>query len=197
MQNLSVFHALTRAAAYAIYIKSPYGYNNCNCYFAWFMSNINTLEENNMARNYKIASIITNALLAFWFFFDMYGLQIGDILLVESAWKDIDGIWYLIYLVLFALFLLQARYGKYPLAAFLSIWLVIEFFSHWYYTIFGATQEKIADYNELFGSTYRIIPPSDTILIPDLFHIVLHILILAALIPTLLFCVKDKKARRT
>jgi len=84
-----------------------------------------------------------NVPLAVWFFLDMFGFSAGNFVLVEAAWKDIDGIWYLAY-------------------------------------------------NKFFAAAYRIIPASDNIIIPDLYHIVLHILILLALIFTLLYCLKTR-----
>lgn len=141
----------------------------------------------------KKSCIVVNAFLVFWFFLDMFGFKIANIVLVESAWKDIDGIWYLIYLAMFILFLVKEKYGKYPLTIFLILWLLIQFSSHWYYTIFGATTQKIADYNTFFKNTYHIISPSNSIIIPDLYHIVLHILILLALGYMIAFCIKNRK----
>ena len=60
----------------------------------------------------------------------------------------------------------------------LILWLVIQFFCHWYYTIFGASEIKLKGYNECFKETVRIIPVSETRLIPDMYHMVLHMLIL-------------------
>ena len=48
---------------------------------------------------------------------------------------------------------------------------------HWYYTIFGASERKLKGYNECFRDAVRIFPMSDTRLIPDMYHIVLHLLI--------------------
>ena len=39
-------------------------------------------------------------------------------------------------------------------------------------------QRKLEGYNRCFAGTLRLIPQSDTRLIPDLYHIVLHVLIL-------------------
>lgn len=137
--------------------------------------------------------IVANTFLVFWFFLDMFGFRVGNFILVESAWRDIDGTWYLIYLALFALFFAKEKYGKYPLTIFLSLWLAIQFSSHWYYTIFGATTQKITSYNKFFENTYHIIPPLNSIIIPDLYHIILHIFILFALGCMIVFCVKNRK----
>lgn len=64
----------------------------------------------------KKLCIIANSALLVWFFFDMFGFSIGNFVLVEGAWKDIDGIWYLIFIGLFILFCAREKYGKYPLS---------------------------------------------------------------------------------
>lgn len=68
--------------------------------------------------------------------------------------------------------------GKWWLLAVLAAWLVIQFFSHWYYTLFGASEKKLKGYNACFRNTVHLIPASDTRLIPDLYHMILHPLIL-------------------
>ena len=72
--------------------------------------------------------------------------------------------------------------GRWILLVILLFWFAVQFFCHWYYTIFGASQEKIKGYNKCFQNTIRVIPRSDKRLIPDLYHIVLHILILLNII---------------
>ncbi|HBU13378.1 MAG TPA: hypothetical protein DEB31_11875 [Clostridiales bacterium] len=139
--------------------------------------------------------IIANCCLLVWFFLDMFGFSIGNVTLVEAAWNDIDGIMYLIFIGLFILFCVKDRYGRYPLAVFLFLWIAMQFASHWYYTIFGATEAKIAGYNSFYANTFHVVPASDSILVPDLYHILLHALILFALICTILFCVKNRKKR--
>ena len=61
----------------------------------------------------------------------------------------------------------------------LSVLVYNSVFCHWYYTLFGASEQKLKGYNECFQGTLRLIPKSDKRLIPDFYHIVLHLLILA------------------
>ena len=68
----------------------------------------------------------------------------------------------------------------------LALWFVVQFFCHWYYTIFGASESKLKGYNECFKGTARLIPMSEKRLIPDLYHIVLHVLILLNVILVLI-----------
>ena len=76
--------------------------------------------------------------------------------------------------------------GKWILSALLTLWAAVQFFCHWYYTLFGASAEKLKGYNECFRGTVRIFPESETRLIPDFYHIVLHILILVNIV----FCLR-------
>ncbi|MBR2223831.1 MAG: hypothetical protein IJ973_05845 [Christensenellaceae bacterium] len=78
-------------------------------------------------------------------------------------------------------YLLQP-FGKWVLFSVLTFWFIVQFFCHWFYTIFGATRKKIQGYNDCFRDTIRLFPMSEKRLIPDLYHIVLHILILINLI---------------
>ena len=78
--------------------------------------------------------------------------------------------------------------GKWILFAILALWFVIQFFCHWYYTVFGASEQKLKGYNECFQGTVRLIPMSDKRLIPDLYHMILHLLILLNLILYLMAC---------
>ena len=72
--------------------------------------------------------------------------------------------------------------GKWVLFGILLLWFAVQFMCHWYFTIFGASEAKLKGYNECFKGTVRIFPESETRLVPDLYHIVLHLLILANLI---------------
>ena len=143
---------------------------------------------------YKKLATLNNVALLIWFFFDMTGLQLGNIILVQQAWKD-DAIFFIIFALAFILFLTTKKMGKYFLTIWLSLWLIVQFTSHWYYTIFGVTEKKLTGYNEYFSQTYHIIPASNTVLIPDLYHILLHILILFSLFTTILYLLKQQKMR--
>ncbi len=68
--------------------------------------------------------------------------------------------------------------GKWILLGILLLWFAVQFMCHWYFTIFGASERKLRGYNDCFRDTVRIFPMSDKRLIPDLYHIVLHLLIL-------------------
>ena len=96
-------------------------------------------------------------------------------------------------LVLFTLgigsFLLWEPIGKWVLFVELALWLIEQFFCHEYFTIFGPSSKKLKGYNECFEGTVKLFPVSETRLIPDLYHIVLHLLILADLVLTVILLV--------
>ena len=121
-------------------------------------------------------------ILFVWFSLDMTGFSFKNITLVESAWNQVDGLWWLIFLTSFIGFKFKEKFGKYFLFIFILMWIIIQFKCHWYHTIFGTSIEKINSYNQYFRHTLHIIPPSEKILIPDLYHIILHLLILISLI---------------
>ena len=83
------------------------------------------------------------------------------------------------------LFIAVPAVGEVFHPAVLAVWLVIRFFCPWAFTLFGASAAKVKGYNESFKNTLRVIPKSDTHVIPDLYHMILHTLILLSLVLTL------------
>ncbi len=129
-----------------------------------------------------IIGIILQAVLWIWFLGCTTTYRIGKKTLVEgmgvrSAEFAVLCL-YSIGLILY--YALPA--GKWILLAILILWFVVEFFCHWYFTIFGVTERKLKGYNECFRDTVRLFPMSETRLVPDLYHIVQHILILLNII---------------
>ena len=137
----------------------------------------------------KKLPVVTNLCLLLWFFLDMVGMNIGGNVLVTRSFRD-DGIFFLIYLVLFISYIVKERTGKYLLTGWLFMWLLTQFFSHWYFTVFGPSEGKIS----YFAETIKLITSSE-IYIPDLYHIVLQLLILIALISMLIYIRKVKALR--
>ena len=126
-----------------------------------------------------ICIIIAQALLWLWFFGCIVTYRFGKVLLVEGMGiKSAEFVMLFLYSVGLACFWLWSGGGKWVLLFVLTAWFVIQFLCHWRYTIFGASERKLKGYNECFRGTVRLIPKSETRLIPDLYHIILHILIL-------------------
>lgn len=131
--------------------------------------------------------IISNSGLLIWFFLDMIGISISEQILVSRSFTE-DGIFFIIFAVLLIWFMIKDKLAKYLLCGWLFLWFVTQFFSHWYFTILGTGEEKI----EVFADTIKLISSSD-IYIADLYHIVLHLLILIAFFFTITYCIKSRK----
>ena len=129
----------------------------------------------------KKYAIIINILLLVWYFLSMVGLKIGGKYLVESAFKE-EWIFMLIPTLTFLLFVFLGKVGKYAHLIWLAMWFVTQFLSHEWYTIFGNgfmgdTKNKI----NYFQDCIQLINCQERY-VPDLYHIVLHALIILAII---------------
>ena len=126
-----------------------------------------------------MAATICQAVLWLWFLGCTITYRAGKILLVEGMGiKSAEFAVLCLYsLSVIAYHCLQPA-GKWILFGILLLWFIVQFMCHWYYTIFGASERKLRGYNDCFRDSIRIFPMSDKRLIPDLYHIVLHILIL-------------------
>ncbi len=134
----------------------------------------------------RIVTGVMQGILWIWFLGCTVAYRTKRFLLVEGMGvRSAEFAVLCLYTVGCALFWLTGA-GKWILAGVLGLWLTVQFLCHWRYTIFGASERKLAGYNECFRGTVRIFPESDTRLIPDLYHIALHVLILADLILCLL-----------
>ena len=131
-------------------------------------------------------TILIQIVLWIWFFGCITTYRIGKYLLVEGMGiKSAEFVMLCLYSIgLFAYYVFQPV-GKWILLAILVFWFVVQFFCHWYYTILGASEKKLKGYNDCFRNTIHIFPISEKRLVPDLYHMIFHILILV----NLLFCI--------
>ena len=124
-------------------------------------------------------TLIVQLFLWIWFLGCTITWRFGKLLLVEGMGvKSAEFVMLCLYSIGLITYYLFQPAGRWILFAILVIWLVFQFFCHWYYTIFGASESKLKGYNECFKDTVRLIPMSERRLIPDLYHMILHILIL-------------------
>lgn len=136
-----------------------------------------------MKKKYCIAA---NVALLLWFFLAMTGLYFGEKYLVTTSYKD-EWLFMVIPLAALIVFIIKENIGKKLLTGWLSMWLITQFLSHEWYTIFGSGfMGDIEGKIQYFEGAIKLIE-SDTAYIPDLYHIVLHILILVALVTTLIY----------
>ena len=132
-------------------------------------------------------TITAQIVLWVWFFGCVVTYRFGKVYLVEGmGLKSAEFVMLCLYSAGLACFHLWDGVGTWVLLFVLTAWIVVQFLCHWRYTIFGASEQKLRGYHKCFQGTVRLIPESDTRLIPDLYHIVLHILILLNLILALL-----------
>lgn len=127
--------------------------------------------------------ILMQAVLWIWFLGCTTTYRIGKHLLVDGMGiKSAEFIMLCLYSIGLVSYHIFLSVGKLILFAILLLWFIVQFLCHWYYTIFGASEKKLRGYNECFRDTIRIFPMSEVRLVPDLYHIILHILILANII---------------
>ncbi|MDO5154760.1 MAG: hypothetical protein Q4D51_02240 [Eubacteriales bacterium] len=139
----------------------------------------------------KKVAIIANSLLLLWFSLDMFGVKLGEKYLVEGAFKD-DGLFMLISVITFILFVVTKKIGKYFHLIWLSMWLVVQFLSHEWYTIFGNGFMGDVDVKiNCFKDCIKIVSVQGRY-VPDAYHTILHILLVVALVTTLRVTAKTK-----
>lgn len=127
-----------------------------------------------------IITILLQAALWIWFLGCTTTYRIGKHLLVEGmGLKSAEFAVLCLYSLGLAAFHCFQPAGRWILLGILLLWFAVQFMCHWYFTIFGASERKLKGYNDCFRDAVRIFPMSEKRLIPDLYHIVLHLLILA------------------
>ena len=137
-------------------------------------------------RKQMTVTIVFQAALWIWFLGCVTTYRMGKVLLVEGTGvRSAEFAMLCLYsLGLIAYYCLPA--GKWVLFGILALWFAVQFMCHWYFTIFGTSEQKLRGYNDCFRGAVRLFPMSETRLIPDLYHIVLHVLILL----NIYFCVR-------
>ena len=140
----------------------------------------------------RVAIIVVSCLLWLWFLGCTFTWKFGKVLLVEGmGLKSIEFAALVLFTLGIGSFLLWEPIGKWVLFVELALWLIEQFFCHEHFTIFGSSSKKLRGYNECFDGTVKLFPVSETRLIPDLYHIVLHLLILADLVLTAILLVAN------
>ena len=135
----------------------------------------------------SIIAYIFEIVLLIWFFWCIVTYRLGNVLLVEGMGiKSAEFGMLVVYAASILLRVVLPQVGNWFVLSVLVVWLVVQYFCHWHFTIFGATPEKIRGYNQCFEGSLCIVPRRADRLIPDFYHIVLHILIVLNLV--LLWC---------
>ena len=135
----------------------------------------------------SIIAYIFEIVLLIWFFGCIVTYRLGNVLLVEGMGiKSAEFGMLVVYAASILLRAVLPQVGNWFVLSVLVVWLVVQYFCHWHFMIFGATPEKIRGYNQCFEGSLCIVPRRADRLIPDFYHIVLHVLIVLNLV--LLWC---------
>lgn len=130
----------------------------------------------------QLAIGIVAALLAGWFFGCIITYKVGNRILVEGMGiKSAEFIMLVLYGAGVAAYFCCRPVGRWILLGVLLFWAVVQFFCHWYYFIFGASEKKLQSYHECFRDTVALFPKNKTRIVPDLYHVILHLLIVCEL----------------
>lgn len=129
----------------------------------------------------KKVAVMVNCVLLAWYFLSMFGVKIGDKYLVEGAFRE-EWIFMVVPTITLILFAVFGKVWKYVNLGWLSLWFITQFLSHEWYTLFGNgfmgdTESKIA----YFSDCIQIIKIQGRY-VPDLYHLILHALIVLTII---------------
>ncbi len=136
--------------------------------------------------------LIAQIILLIWFFLDMIGVYFEDAYLVTRSYKD-DGLFFLIYLTTIVVFVIKEKIGKWAVTVWSVIWLVAQLASHELVTLTGNGYENMSRYFE--GSLKWI--DIEGVYVPDVYHTVLHILLIAVVIIGVSYIFKKEKQKET
>lgn len=126
----------------------------------------------------RITVIAVSALLWLWFLGAVFTWRFGKVLLVEGVGvRSAEFFMLALFSTALGAYVFWEPVGRWVLVGVLALWLVVQFFCHEYFTLFGASPQKLAGYNECFAGTVKLFPAREGRLVPDLYHIVLHLLI--------------------
>lgn len=83
-----------------------------------------------------------------WFLGCTTTYKFGKYTLVEGVGiKSAEFFTLCLYSIGLVSFYLFRPFGKWLLLAILILWFTVQFFCHWYYTLFGVSQKKLSGYN--------------------------------------------------
>jgi len=128
----------------------------------------------------KKAAIISYALLCGWFVLGYSGTS----LTVETRITDLNVSTVLLFFLLWGLFgyIRRWKYNDLSALAVVMIWGLNQYFEHWQPLFFGATPERVRGYNNYFNGTARIFSANPNRIVPDVFHIIIGLLLVVCAI---------------
>lgn len=139
-------------------------------------------------KKFTSAFLVTQVLLLAWFFLDMIGVYFKDGYLVTRSYKE-DGIFFIIYLATIVLFIIKEKIGKWAVLGWSVMWFITQFMNHELVTITGNNYEGKMRY---FAGSLNWLE-IEGVYVPDVYHTILHILILVVIVVGVIYIVKTKK----
>ena len=127
--------------------------------------------------------------LLVWFSLAVIGVSFGETTLTLRDFDFTTILFFCIYAVLVILYFLKENIFKYIMVVFCFLWLTAQAMNYF------LSPAGVAAYNRIFNDTHHIISPSNTIAIPDTYHMILQALIALAFVSLLVFCIKTRKSR--
>jgi len=131
-----------------------------------------------------------------WFFvatfliysLNVTGFRLGKFVLCGSCVKDepIDLVFYFPYAAAVVTFWFASHIGQWLLLGLFALFHVVCFFSTYKYCLWP-DEDKIKRYNLHFAHTHHIIKPSQRVLVPDTFHMMLFVKFFVNLITIVIY----------
>ena len=134
----------------------------------------------------KLYIRVVQVILLAWFSLAVIGVSFGNTILTLRDYDFTTVLFFGIYTVLVVLFFLKENIFKYVNAVLCFFWFLAQMMN------FFASPNGVANYNRIFSETHHILPPSDTIAVPNTYHLVLQILIVLVFISLLVYCIRTR-----
>jgi len=126
--------------------------------------------------------LLTVTNLIYILLFLWYSIIFFDIPLLTTDGRasliSIYGLLELFLAIILVGFLLHWKNIHYVGLLILVLWGYLQFNGNWKYLFIETSKENIQSYYQHFDNTLRFFPKSDTIIIPDAYHIILGLLLL-------------------
>ena len=135
-------------------------------------------------KEHKKLLTVTN--LVYILLFLWYSIIFFDIPLLTTDGRasliSIYGLLELVLSIILVGLLLHWKYIYYFELLILILWGYLQFNGNWKYLFIETSEERIQSYYQFFDNTLRLFPKSDTMIIPDAYHIILGVLLLTNIV---------------
>ncbi|MHA1397338.1 MAG: hypothetical protein ACTSSF_06485 [Candidatus Heimdallarchaeaceae archaeon] len=124
-----------------------------------------------------ILGLVFVSLLIIWYCFSLIGIPK---VVQKNKSSQSYGFFLFLFILLIALvgFALNRPFGDWLLFFSLLIWAYIQYKKHWYWVTNEPNQATFQKYKEEYGNNLFLFPLKEERIIPDFYHITLHLLAL-------------------